>query len=203
MIMADFDQIQLLWNKQVNTARIPDVSGLQKENKTTKAKMLQQVLFRGVVLSTTGVIIFFFMLKNGFGVKSYLSHVAIAGLGALVFLQGLIELYVAILLSKIDELQTPAEHIYSWENHFQVRSRILMVSGPVYFISFNILMVLFFMEALNDFAVWQRMAFGIAYTAWILYGWFVIRRRTIQKESQRIRLTIENLQKISATLKAQ
>lgn len=201
--MADFDQIQLLWNKQGSTARIPDVSWLQKENRTTKGKMLQQVLFRGVVLATTGAVIFFFMLKNGFGVKSYLSQVAIAGLSALVFLQGLVELYVAILLAKIDELQNPTEHIYSWKNHFQVRSRILMVSGPVYFISFNILMVLFFMEALHDFTIWERVAFGVGYTAWIVYGWFVVRRRTIQKEAQRIRLTIENLQKISMALKAQ
>lgn len=201
--MADFDQLQSLWNRQGSSVRIPDVSWLQKENQTTKGKMLQQVLFRGVVLAATGVIIFFFMLKNGFGVKSYLSHIAVAGLSALVFLQGLVELYVAKLLSKIDELQTPAKHIYSWEAYFQLRSRILAVSGPVYFISFNIFMVLFFMEALSDFSVSQRIAFGIGYTAWILYGWFVVRKRTIEKEAQRIRLTIENLQKISMALKAQ
>jgi hypothetical protein len=200
--MADFDQIQLLWNKQGSTARVPDVSWLQKENKTTKGKMLQQVLFRGVVLSATGTVIFFFLLKNGFGVKSYLSQVAVAGLSILVFMQGLVELYVAILLAKIDELQNPTEHIYSWKNHFQVRSRILMVSGPVYFISFNALMVLFFVEALHDFTIWERVAFGVGYTAWILYGWFVVRKRTIQKEVQRIRLIIENLQKISMALKA-
>ena len=201
--MADFEQIQLLWNKQGSTARIPDVSWLQKENKTTKDKMLQQVLFRGVVLMVTGAVIFFFMLKNGFGIKSYLSHIAVAGLSALVFLRGLAELYVAILLAKIDELQPPAAHIYSWENHFQLRNRILTVSGLVYFVSFNILMVLFFIEALHDFTVWQKVAFGIAYTAWILYGWFVVRKRTIQKEAQRIRHTIENLQKINIALTAQ
>lgn len=182
---------------------IPDVSWLRKENQTTKGKMLQQVLFRGVVLVATGVVIFFFMLKNGFGIKSNISHIGVAGLAALVSLQGLVELYVAILLSRIDELQTPVKHIYSWEAYFQLRSRILAVSGPVYFISFNILMVLVFVEVLSDFSVLQQMAIGIGYTAWILYGWFIVRKRTIKKETQRIRLTIENLQKISGALKAE
>jgi hypothetical protein len=201
--MAEFEQLQSLWKKQAVNASVPDVSWLQKENRTAKDKMLQQVLFRGVVLAATGAVIFFFMLKNGFGIKSYLSHIAVAGLGALVFLQGLVELYVAILLTKIDELQAPAKHIYSWESLYQLRSRILAVSGPVYFISFNILMVLFFVEALRDFTVLQQAAIGIGYTAWIVYGWFVVRRRTIQREAERIRLTIENLQKISMALKTQ
>ena len=200
--MADFEQIQLLWSKQENTARIPEVSWLRKENKTMKGKMQQQLLFRGIVLTTTGAIIFFLMLKNGFGIKSYLSHVAIAGLSVLVFLQGLVELYVAILLARIDELQTPADHIRSWKAHFQARSKILAVSGPVYFIAFNILMVLLFLEALQDFSVWQRIAIGIGYIVWILYGWFVVRKRTIEKEAQRIRYTIQNLQKIGVALKA-
>ncbi len=201
--MAEFEQLQSLWKKQAVNASVPDVSWLQRENRTAKDKMLQQVLFRGVVLTATGVVIFFFMLKNGFGIKSYLSHIAVTGLGALVFLQGLVELYVAILLTKIDELQVPAKHIYSWRSHYQLRSRILAVSGPVYFISFNILMGLFFVEALRDFTVLQQVAIGVGYTAWIVYGWFVVRRRTIQKEAERIRLTIENLQKISMALKTQ
>jgi hypothetical protein len=201
--MANFEQLQSLWNKQGTAEHIPDIAWLRKENKTTKGKMLQQVLFRGVVLTTTGVVIFFFMLKNGFGVKSYLSHIAVAGLGVLVFLQGLVEVYGAILLAKIDELQEPAEHIYSWKAHFQLRSRILAISGPVYFVSFNVLMIAFFVEALNDFTVLQRVAIGVAYTAWIIYGWFVVRRRTIEKEAQRIRQTIENLQKISVALRTQ
>lgn len=182
---------------------IPDVAWLRKENRTTKGKMLQQVLFRGVVLAVAGAAIFFLMLKNGFGIKSYLSHIAVAGLSILVFLQGLIEVYVAVLLARIDELQEPAEHINSWQAHFQLRSRILAVSGPVYFVSFNVLMILFFIEALNDFSVLQRVAIGIAYCGWVVYGWFVVRRRTIEKEVQRMRLTIENLQKISMALRTQ
>lgn len=201
--MAEFEQLQSLWKKQEKNVSIPDVSWLQKENKTVKDKMLQQVLFRGIVLTATAAIIFFFMLKNGFGIKSYLSHIAVAGLAALVFLQGLVELYVAILLTKIDELQAPVKHIYSWEAHFQLRSRILAVSGPVYFISFNILMALFFIEALRDFTVLQQAAIGIGYAAWVLYGWFVVRRRTVQKEAERIRLTIQNLHKISIALQTQ
>lgn len=201
--MADFEQLQSLWNKQGTAQPIPDVTWLRKENKTAKGKMLQQVLFRGVVLTVAGAAILFLMLKNGFGIKSYLSHIAVAGLGTLVFLQGLVEVYVAILLAKIDELQEPAEHIYSWKTHFQLRSRILAVSGPVYFVSFNVLMIVFFVEALNDFTVLQRVAIGIAYTAWIVYGWFVVRRRTIEKEAQRIQQTIENLQKIGMALRTQ
>jgi hypothetical protein len=201
--MTDFKQLQSLWNKQGSKVSIPDVSWLRKENQTTKGKMLQQVLFRGVVLTATGVIIFFFMLKNGFGIKSYISQIGVAGLAALVFLQGIVELYVAMLLSRIDELQTPAKHIYSWEAYYQLRSRILAVSGPVYFVSFNILMILVFIEVLNDFSVLQQVAIGIGYTAWILYGWFIVRKRTVEKEAQRIRLTIENLQKISGALKAE
>lgn len=201
--MTDFEQLQSLWNKQGSKVSIPDVSWLRKENQTAKGKMLQQVLFRGVVLTATGIVIFFFMLKNGFGIKSYISHIGVAGLAALVFLQGLVELYVAMALSRIDELQTPVKHIYSWKAYYQLRSRILAVSGPVYFISFNILMILVFSEALNDFSVLQQMAIGIGYTAWILYGWFIVRKRTIEKEAQRIRLTIENLQKISGALKTE
>jgi hypothetical protein len=201
--MAEFDQLQSLWNKQGTAKHIPDVALLQKENNTAKGKMLQQVLFRGVVLIIAGAAIFFLMLKNGFGIKSYLSHIAVAGLGILVFLRGLAEVYVAIMLAKIDELQEPARHIYSWKTYFQLRRRILTVSGPVYFVSFNVLMILFFVEALNDFTVLQRMSIGVVYTGWIIYGWFVVRRRTIEKETQRIRHTIENLQRISKALRMQ
>ena len=62
--MAEFEQLQSLWKKQAVNASVPDVSCLQRENRTAKDKMLQQVLFRGVVLTATGVVIFFFMLKK-------------------------------------------------------------------------------------------------------------------------------------------
>jgi hypothetical protein len=77
---------------------------------------------------------------------------------------------------------------------------MLAVSGPVYFVLFNVFMVLFFLEALQTYTFAQRVSIFIGYGVWVIFGWFVVRKRTTKKEEQRVIATIENLKRIQGAL---
>ncbi|SKC72871.1 hypothetical protein [Ohtaekwangia koreensis] len=198
--MADFEKLQSLWNKQEPAVVIPAIESLKEENKTAKDKLMQAMFFRGTVLAITGIVVLYFLFSDGFGIASTLSFISVAGLGMLCLLQGIVELYAGRKLLKIEPLQEPTVHIHAWENYFELRRRMLAVSGPVYFVSFNLFMVLFFLEALQTYTIAQRVSIFIGYGAWVIFGWFVVRKRTTKKEEQRVIATIENLKRIQGAL---
>ncbi len=198
--MADFEKLQSLWNKQEPAVVIPAIESLAEENKTAKDKLMQSVFFRGTVLAIAGIVVLYFLFSNGFGITSTLSFISVVGLGALCLLQGIVELYAGRKLLKIEPLQEPTAHIHAWGNYFELRRRMLAVSGPVYFVLFNVFMVLFFLEALQTYTFAQRVSIFIGYGVWVIFGWFVVRKRTTKKEEQRVIATIENLKRIQGAL---
>jgi hypothetical protein len=195
--MEEFDQLQKIWKSQKPAHNLPDASVVLHAVRTTKDKLVKKAVMSSLIFLCVSVYVF---ILQGSLTLSDTSQYAVFGLVLVCFAQSLLQGYSWRTLVSIDELQSPAAHICAWENYYVSRKKMLRISGPVYFAAINTAMGVFFIDVLLSFAVWQRVVIVAIYVIWMSASWFVIRKKIIRHEYQRITEIIRNLNMISGQL---
>jgi hypothetical protein len=195
--MAEFEQLQKIWKLQKPANDLPDAGTLLSLTRTTKDKLVRQVALQCFIFLF--VTIYTLILQSSL-ILSEAARYAIYGLAMACFFQSLLNGYAWRALSAIDELQKPVAHASAWEHYYTTRIKLIRISGPVYFLLFNISMGVFLIDVLVSYPAWLRILIVAGYFIWIAAGWLIVRKKVIQNEYQRISEIINNLKGIGDAL---
>jgi hypothetical protein len=195
--MAEFEQVQKIWKLQKPTDDLPDAGTLLSLTRTTKNKLVRQVALQCVIFLL--VTVYTIILQRSLAL-SETARYAIYGLVIACVSQSLLNGYAWRALMSIDELQKPVAHASAWEHYYTTRIKLVRISGPVYFLLFNICMGVFLIDVGASYPVWLRVLVVAGYITWLVVGWFIVRKKVIYNECQRITGIINNLKGIARDL---
>jgi amino acid permease len=191
--MDNFDEFKQLW-RQVPSAPAPiDSQQLVRNTAPQQRKLERTQLFGAVTLFVTAVLLLIIGFGIGLQFRSTLTYVAIVLLAVICVGQGLINLSVYGQLRRIDVTATVTNHLHQWESYYLFRKRLIRINGPVYFLLLNGALGMYFIEILGLMPLTSRIIVLALYIIWMLFSYFVLGKRTIRKEDDRLNEIIDNL----------
>ncbi|MFD2932440.1 hypothetical protein [Spirosoma flavum] len=198
--MDDFEQLKHVWQQQSAPASIPDIGDLKKRNKNTQLKLERLQLLSAAALLLTSIFIVWMGFFSSVQFQSTLTYVAVVLLALIPAVQAAININVYVRLRRIDLAASVAQHLEQWEQYYAFRKQSIKVNLPIYYILLNGAFGLYFIEILGHFSMLGRVLALIPYFAWMLYAYFVLGRKSLQKENGRLESIINNLQTIQQQL---
>jgi hypothetical protein len=191
--MDNFDSFKNLWQQPIAASAPIDSQWLKRTTATHQRKLERIQLIGAGTLFLTAVL----LLLIGFGIdlqfRSILTYVAIVLLAAICVGQGIINLNVYSRLRHIDVTAAVTNHLQQWEDYYAFRKRLIRINGPVYYLLLNGAFGLYFIEILGMMPITARIIALSVYAAWMLFAYFVLGKRTLLKEEQRLTEIIDSL----------
>ena len=191
--MDNFDSFKNLWQQPIAASAPIDSQWLKRTTATHQRKLERIQLIGAGTLFLTAVL----LLLIGFGIdlqfRSILTYVAIVLLAAICVGQGIINLNVYSRLRHIDVTAAVTNHLQQWEDYYAFRKRLIRINGPVYYLLLNGAFGLYFIEILGMMPITARIIALSVYVAWMLFAYFVLGKRTLLKEEQRLTEIIDSL----------
>lgn len=191
--MDNFDGFKNLWQQPIAAPAPIDSQWLKRTTATHQRKLERIQLIGAGTLFLTAVL----LLLIGFGIdlqfRSILTYVAIVLLAAICVGQGIINLNVYSRLRHIDVTAAVTNHLQQWEDYYAFRKRLIRINGPVYYLLLNGAFGLYFIEILGMMPITARIIALSVYAAWMLFAYFVLGKRTLLKEEQRLTEIIDTL----------
>ncbi len=99
-------------------------------------------------------------------------------------------------LRSIDDTSKPAVHLSQWKNYYAFRKAQVRWNLPVYFVLLNTAMALYLVEILSGRPLKNILFFLLLYVGWMLFAYFYIGKKNLQKEETRISAIINDLESI-------
>ncbi|GAB3891126.1 hypothetical protein [Spirosoma agri] len=200
--MDDFENLKRVWQQQ--TIRPADFTSaeLKKTNDGHQRKLERTQLMSAIALLLTPVGIIWIGFFSGITFQSSLTYGAVILIALIPAVQGIINLSTYNWLRRIDITAPIAEHLSQWQRYYAFRKRMIRFNGPIYFLLLNGAFALYFIEILGYFSWLGRVVVLIPYVAWMLYAYFVLGKRNLQKETERLEAIIGNLQTLQRQLDA-
>lgn len=193
--MDHFDIIQDIWKSGQAVPAAP--APVLRPTAVNSRRKLRRQQFRGALsLLLTGA----WIVAMGLLMRDIL-HAALTWTGlALVVLvcwmQSFLYFRTYKKLRSIDDTSTPAVHLSQWKNYYAFRKAQVRWNLPLYFVLLNMAMALYLVEILSGRPLKNILFFLLLYAGWMLFAYFYIGKKSLQKEEARISSIVSDLESI-------
>ena len=198
--MNDFEQLKSLWQQQELTVGAPDPVQLKKNNEDHQRKLERVQLVSAILLLMTTVFILWIGFFSGITFHSTRTYVAVVLIALIPAVQGIINLTVYARLKRVQLAASTTQHLQQWQDYYAFRKRLIRLNLPIYYLLLNGAFALYFIEILGHFSLTGRIIALSLYTAWMLFAYFVLGKRSLRKEYGRLDAIISNLQALQQQL---
>ena len=194
--MQEFDELKDLWQQgsvDQPSSAIPDVS---KASGQTKKKLQNEQLKGAICLVLTACFIAGLAIWGGFGFEHWYTYGAMALVCVICLLQASSMFYTHLKIKQIDETANPKQHLSQWEAYYSYRKKLLKWNGPLYFVLLNLSLGIYFIEVMAMASATFMLVFGVVYTGWMIFAYFFLGKRVLEREQNRIEQIIGELKTI-------
>ncbi len=200
--MDKFEELQEMWKGSPEPVPPPkEAMAFSSQSRDDRSKLLRQQLTGAITLLVTGAFIGWMALYGDFGFKRLLTYLGMALAILVCWLQSALLFYTWNKLRNIDTTAPPAQHLQQWEAYYDFRKRQAAWNVPLYFVALNLALGLYFIEIFSGRPAFNVGLFITVYLAWMLFAYFVLGRRSLKKENERLEGILSNLREIIAQLK--
>lgn len=191
--MDEFDQLKNLWQQAAPPVASVDTEKMRRANATAQ-QQLERTQRRGAItLLLTAVYLVYLGFFSGLSFQAVTTYVAIVLIILCCVGQAGIHLYLLRRLQRIDVAAPTTEHLNQWETYYAFRKRLIRINLPMYYLLLNGAFGLYFIEMLGLLAVPMRLVVLALYSGWMLFAWFVLGKRSLRREDDRLSGIIGNL----------
>ncbi len=190
--MQDFDSLKDIW-QQSAADKTPAIIAINKNLKTTKMKLLKPQLHGAVYLTLTAIFIVCLAVFGNLNFQHWYTYGAMALISLICLLQASFMYITYKKIKHIDETAAPATHLQQWEAYYELRKKQLKWNMPVYYILLNIAMGIYVIEIFTDRPIINVLIFIAVYAAWMLFAYFYLGKRSMQRETNRLQSIIDEL----------
>ncbi|MDN4164438.1 hypothetical protein QWY31_02940 [Cytophagales bacterium LB-30] len=188
--MSDFDSLKNIWQQEKPEAKPIPISA---QAKSERSKMQRQFLVGSLLLFLTGIFIGAMALGLDLNFQQWYTYAAMGLVIAICWGQSFLIFSNYLSMRKIDESAAPGEHLKQWERYYHLRQSQNRWNTPLYFIMLNAAMGIYFIEIMSG-RPWMNVAIVLGiYLAWVLYAYFVLGKKVLRKENQRLQTIIQEL----------
>ncbi len=181
--MEAFENIQKVWQSQGDREDLPSIRQIIKKADAMRRKSILKHIIGIVILALTFIYIFTFLFQYDFAFVTTYIGISIVLVGIVLGLTFKSHL-LSILLPKVDMLTNMNEQL-SQSLLYQSRLKYFYKKGmPAYFIVLTIGFGLYIYEFASRDVGFGLIAYSIT-TAWIIFSWFFVRRRSSKKMLKR------------------
>lgn len=200
--MQDFESLKNMWQQPAS----PDDSKgemitILKNATSAKIKLIKTQLNGATMLVLTAVFIACLAI---FGNLNFVHWYTYAGM-VLICLICIVQAWLMYVTSKkikaIEDTAEPAEHLRQWEQYYELRKKQNKWNMPVYYLLLNVAMAVYMIEIFTGRPVTKVIIFIAVYAAWMLFAYFYLGRKNIQREDNRLQAIINDLRGIEGQLK--
>ncbi|MBO9634316.1 MAG: hypothetical protein J7578_14470 [Chitinophagaceae bacterium] len=198
--MNNFEDIQSLW-QQAPAAKAPDIK--QAIVTVKNRRRLMQLKSFGLVALLLFTLVFLVLIITRYDFKFISTRVGIA-LALLAIGAGVVvNSNMLGLLLKHNSADTSNHQYLQSLRKYRQRARFMHTYGiSVYFLLMGIGILLYIYEFVHANTFRMILAYGLT-TGWFLFAWFVLRPRTVKKQTAEIDDMISKLDEIDAHLRSE
>lgn len=190
--MQDFDSLKNIW-QQSAADKVPATIAINKNLKTTKMKLLKPQLHGSLFLTLTAIFIICLAVFGNLNFQHWYTYGAMGLMSVICLLQAAFMYATFKKIKRIDETAAPATHLQQWEAYYDQRKKQLKWNMPVYYILLNTAMGLYMIEIFTGRPLKNVFIFVAVYVAWMLFAYFYLGKRSMQKETNRLQSIIDEL----------
>ncbi|GAB4015343.1 hypothetical protein [Spirosoma koreense] len=198
--MDNFEQLKHVWQQQSVLKPAPDLAELRKTAAANRRKLERPQLLSAIALLVTSIVVLWIGFFSGITFRSTLTYVAVILIALIPALQALINFNLYQRLRRIDVTAPITQHLEQWEQYYALRKYLIRVNIPLYYVLLNGAFGLYFIEILGYFSLTGRIVSLSIYLAWMLFAYFVLGKRTVRKETNRLETLIDSLRVIQQQL---
>lgn len=193
--MDEFDDLRNLWQQAAPPVASVDTAKMRRANATAQ-QQLERTQRRGAItLLLTAVYLVYLGFFSGIPFRAVTTYVAIVLIILCCVGQAGIHLYLFRRLRSIDVAAPVTRHLHQWETYYAFRKRLIRINLPVYYLLLNGAFGLYFIEMLGLLSAPVRLVALVLYIGWMLFAWFVLGKRSLRREDERLSGIITNLRR--------
>jgi FtsH-binding integral membrane protein len=198
--MEDFENLKKLWQQESPTPPKIDVSALKKSTQSNQRHLERSQLKAIITLTLTALFIFWLGFFSSLQFRSRLTYAAMIMIIVVCLAQVAVCISIYRRLRRFNVAAPATEHLQQWENYYRFRQKQIKINTPLYSLALGIGLAGYYLEILRYFSLFYQILIWAVTLAWILFAHFVLGRRTIRKEYQRLEEIIDNLRKLQQQL---
>lgn len=200
--MKDFDAIKDLWQQSKPAEeKSVDLQAITRQAKDTKAKLMRPLLIGSITLFLTPFFVIWVVYFSKVQLNWITTHISVAIIAIVVWLQSILTFFTWNKLRLIDDTAAPAHHLQQWETYYAFRKKQIQWNKPLYFLFLNLGMGLYFLEVVHGRPIGYVLTLVAFYLGWMLYAYFVLGKRILEKEEKRLKGIMDELKGIEEQLK--
>lgn len=195
--MDPFETLQDIW-KSKQVAPQVQMPSLGPTAIHSRRKLQRNLQWGAIALLITGfyIIIVGILMRQEF--HSVLTWTGLSLAVLVCWAQSFLQFSTLKKLRAIDEMATPDIHLSQWNDYYAFRKKQIAWNLPLYFIGLNLALALYMLELFKG-RPWENIAIFITiYTAWMLFAYFYLGKRSQRKEENRLRGIMDNLEALKA-----
>lgn len=188
--MTEFDSLKNIWQQEEPQATNINIS---KGAQSDRIKMQRHHFLGSVFLFLTGVFIGALALWGNLNFQQWYTYGGMVLIILICWAQAAFIYSNYAKMRQINASAAPSEHLKQWEAYYLLRQRQNRWNGPLYFIALNVAMGVYLYEIMYGRPVLNVLLMLSIYFGWILYAYFILGKRVLRKENQRLQTIIQEL----------
>lgn len=188
--MTDFDSLKNIWQQEKAPT---DSFSISTHAQSERSKMQRHHLLGSVFLFLTGVFIGALALWGNLNFQQWYTYGGMVLVILICWAQAVFIYSNYAKMRQINASAAPSEHLKQWEAYYLLRQRQNRWNGPLYFIALNLAMGVYLFEIMYGRPVLNVLLMLSVYFGWILYAYFVLGKKVLRKENQRLQTIIQEL----------
>lgn len=202
--MKDFDALKQLWLQEPSHSRqVPGPFRLSGRSKDARSRLIRQQWVACLILAFTGFAILYIGFFSGIPFRRFSTHIGLVLAILVVWLQAVLLFDTYRKLKRIDDTLPPTDHLAQWQSFYENRQRQIRWNKPLYFLMLNLALGLYFIEIMSGRPALNILLTIGAYFTWMLFAYFVLGRKALQKERTRLQQIIKELSELSSQFNPQ
>lgn len=191
--MREFDNLKTIWDKQKDTL-VPEASQIIYKAKKEKKSIGKKIIVQVITLVLSMIVIMYVVYTINFRMATTFAGIVL--LLMTIFLFSGIRMYQVFQLSKIDLTQSPKIVLHQLNRYYTFDKFVKTKCMISYFVFLNIGMGLYFIEVMKPMSLLLKSVSLILYIAWMLFAYFVIGRKQLKKDNDKIESVIKNIKNL-------
>ena len=197
--MEEFKDLENLWKE--SATKIPTKKIDLSKIKNNRMKLKTTYTKGAALLVIIGIIVLALMSALDSEIKSTLVVTTMVVITAICFLQAILMFYTAKKIDRIDEAETPANHLKQWLNFREFQKKVQHWNMPVYYIALSITLGIYMYELLKNADLWKMLlTFAVSYS-WMLFAYFYLGKKEMKKQDEKMNNIIGELQALESQFK--
>ena len=203
--MQSFDSLKDIWDQSAKPNAGESLLLQTRKNipATVKIKLQKQQILGAAMLIITAILISWMAFFGNFNFQHWYTYASM-GMICMICLTQAVFLYSGYKkIKSIDDTVAPATYLRQWEAYYALRKKQIKWNLPAYYLLLNAAMGVYFLEVLAGRPVINILIFMAVYLAWMLFAYFYLGKKTVQKENSRLQGIIDELKRIELQLNTQ